>query len=189
MAVSAAFYGPLQVLEIVLRNAVHHELTKCYGAAWYDNPEAGLDSKGRGQIATAKADVVRGGRVPSPHRLLAAVSFGFWVPLLGSGGCIDPDGPRADYETTLWRPALRRAFPHRRHLARKQAYDPLNALRKLRNRIAHHEPIFERNLRKEYQSILEVTGWILPEARTWVERHSRVPELLAASRHARDVRF
>ena len=43
---------------------------------------------------------------------------------------------------TLWRPALRRVFPHRTPLTRIQAYQPLNALRKLRNRIAHHEPIF-----------------------------------------------
>ena len=29
---SAAFYGPLQGLEIALRNAIHQQLTRCYSA-------------------------------------------------------------------------------------------------------------------------------------------------------------
>ena len=29
--ISAAFYGPLQGLEIALRNAIHQQLTRCYG--------------------------------------------------------------------------------------------------------------------------------------------------------------
>ena len=28
-------------LEVALRNALHGQLTRCYGEAWYDNPEAG----------------------------------------------------------------------------------------------------------------------------------------------------
>ena len=90
---------------------------------------------------------------------------------------------------TLWRPALRRAFPHRSPLTRKQAHRPLNGLRKLRNRIAHHEPILARDLLGDHQRILDVTGWISPGVRTWIEGHSRVAALLAASNYATDVRF
>ena len=90
---------------------------------------------------------------------------------------------------TLWRPAVRRAFPHRSPLTRKQAHRPLNDLRKLRNRIAHHEPIFVRNLLEDHQRILDVTGWISPGARSWMEGHSRVAELLDASNYGTDVHF
>ena len=45
-ALSAAFYGPLQGLEVALRNALHRQLTERYGAEWYDNPAAGLDTGG-----------------------------------------------------------------------------------------------------------------------------------------------
>ena len=31
-AISAAFYGPLQGLEVTLRNAMHRQLAGCYGA-------------------------------------------------------------------------------------------------------------------------------------------------------------
>lgn len=186
---SAAFYGPLQGLEIALRNAVHRQLARVYGGVWYDNAAAGLDLGGLERIATAKTEIERTGKAATPGRLVAALSFGFWVSLVGSGGRIDPGGSRATYEMTLWRPALRGAFPHCRPLTRKQAHQPLNALRKLRNRIAHHEPIFARPLLEDHQRILEVSGWISPGVRTWIELHSRVPLLLAASDIPADVRF
>jgi hypothetical protein len=90
---------------------------------------------------------------------------------------------------TLWRPALRRAFPHAASISRKNAHTPLNFLRTFRNRIAHHEPIFTRHLEKDYESILEVASWITPHKRAWIEAHSRVPELLATPRSAENLRF
>jgi hypothetical protein len=33
-------------------------------------------------------------------------------------------------------------------------------LRDLRNRIAHHAPVFNRNLTADYQKILKVIGWM-----------------------------
>ena len=189
-AMSAAFYGPLQGLEVALRNAMHRQLTECYGADWYDNPAAGLDMGCLLRIAKAKTEVARVGHEPgSPPRIVAALSFGFWVSLLGPGGRVDPAGRRANYEMTLWRAALRRAFSHCTPMTRKQAHRPLNRLRKLRNRIAHHEPIFARDLLEDHQRILDVTGWISPGARTWIEGHSRVAVLLDASHYATDVHF
>ena len=186
---SAAFYGPLQGLEVALRNAMHRQLTERYGAAWYDNPAAGLDRGCLDRIANAKTEGERAGRAPSPPRIVAALSFGFWVSLLDPGGRIDPSGRKANYEMTLWRVALRRAFPHCTPLTRKQAHRPLSCLLKLRNRIAHHEPIFARDLLGDHRRVLDVTGWISPAARTWIERHSRVAILLDDSNYATDVHF
>ena len=43
-AVSAAFYGPLQGLELTLRNAMNRQLVRKYGEEWYDdNSDAELD--------------------------------------------------------------------------------------------------------------------------------------------------
>ena len=103
--VSGAFYEPLQGLEIALRNALHGQLTRCYGEAWYDNPEAGLDIGTLERIAKARTDLARVGQVPTPSRVVAELTFGFWVALLRGGCRLDLAGHRADYERTLWRPA------------------------------------------------------------------------------------
>lgn len=188
-AISAAFYGPLQGLEVALRNAMHRQFAGRYGAAWYNNPAAGLDTGCLVRIADAKTDVTRTGHTEEPPRVVAALSFGFWISLLGSGGRINPVGRKANYEMTLWRPALRGAFPNCTSLTRKQAHKPLDCLRKLRNRIAHHEPIFARDLANDHQHVLDVTGWISPGVRMWIEHHSRVPTLLDTLHYGTDVHF
>ena len=63
---------------------------------------------------------------------------------------------------------------------RKQAHAALDQLRILRNRIAHHEPIFNRDLADDYRQILEVTGWISPTTSEWLAWHSRVQAILDA---------
>jgi hypothetical protein len=92
-----------------------------------------------------------------PGRIVAELPFGFWERLLTHG----PPG-KLNYEMALWRPALPRAFPNSRR-RRVDVHKPIPTLRDLRNRIAHHEPIFGRPLAAEYQTILEVTDWIRPE--------------------------
>jgi hypothetical protein len=52
-------------------------------------------------------------------------------------------------------------------------------LRDLRNRIAHHEPIFSRDLAADDRTILEVIGWMCADTRAWVVHHSEVPAILA----------
>ena len=135
-----------------------------------------------------------GGRVKFcswDENVLDDLEASFSAERLGTypGGRIGGTGRKANYEMTLWRPALRRAFPHRSPLTRKQAHRPLNDLRRLRNRIAHHEPIFARGLLADHQRILDVTGWISPSARSWIEGHSRVAMLLDALNYGTDVHF
>ena len=110
-AVSAAFYGPLQVLEVALRNAMNRRLGERYGEAWYDNGRAGLDGGALKRIASARAELARDRRGDDSHRVVAALSFGFWVSLLGPGGRAAA-GRRANYEMTLWRPGLRLSASH-----------------------------------------------------------------------------
>ena len=186
-AISAAFYGPLQGLEVALRNAMHGRLSERYGPAWYDNPDTGLDSGAQRRIGRAKFDLARNQYKNDPHRVVATLSLGFWVSLLGPGGHTDA-GHKANYQMTLWRPVLREVFAHGPALNRKQAHRPLNALRALRNRIAHHEPIFTRELTVDHQLILDVAEWISPGTRAWIAYHSEVPAVIEAVGDAYDIR-
>ncbi|OAH29779.1 hypothetical protein AYJ05_11500 [Corynebacterium stationis] len=51
-------------------------------------------------------------------------------------------------------------------------------IRLLRNRIAHHEPVFTRNLRKDLQGMKELIEFRSPEAKAWVESLEEVSLLL-----------
>lgn len=160
--ISAAFCGPLQGLEVALRNAMHRELSRRFGTEWFDNREAGLDAGARRRIAKAREDLTEHGQraEASDSDIVAALSFGFWVSLLGRGGDLGT-GNKASYHDTLWLPALRTAFLPAAAgggLQRKDAHVPLNHLRVFRNRIAHHEPIFRRDLARDHKRILEVAG-------------------------------
>lgn len=167
---SAAFYVPLQGLEVTLRNALHRELAKKFGTAnWYDT--FGLERQGREKVQKAKESVYAVHRkVAAPH-VVAELSFGFWQSLLSKR-----------YYQSLWVPALHKAFPN----AKRKPTDiqtTLNHLRILRNRIAHHEPIFMRHLSNDYQSILQALTWICPETAKWVEHQSKVDEILMNKPH------
>jgi hypothetical protein len=42
---------------------------------------------------------------------------------------------------------------------RGEGNDTLFKIRDLRNRIAHHEPIFRRNIQEEYDRIRKIISW------------------------------
>lgn len=163
-AVSAALYVPLQGLEVSLRNTVAAQLTAYSGTDWFD--QAPLRSREQQQIAEAKAELDKRGRPCAGPRLIAELSFGFWVALLGKS-----------YTHSLWTPALRKGFEAK--LDNKVLYRKLDHLRRLRNRIAHHEPIFGRDLHADHASILTVVGWICRDTRRWLEHQSEVVALLS----------
>ena len=180
-AASAALYGPLQVVEVTLRNAVHARLTTRFGVDWFDRLDATLAVGCLDRISAAKRKVRGQIGAKTAGQVVASLPFGFWVSLLGPGGR-RPDGRRANYEMVLWRPCLRPVFQHQEALSRKRAHAELDALRKLRNRVAHHEPVFRRDLKADHLRILTVLGWISPEAADWVQRHSRLGDVLDADR-------
>ena len=178
----AAFHGPLQALEVALRNALHAQLEARYCSQWYTNSDVGLDSHAQDSVEGffLRHDAAE----QTPDNFVASMSLGFWVRLLGRGGRAN-GGRNANYDTTLWRPALRRVFPGHR---RRDVHRRFDSLRQLRNRIAHHEPIFERDTNKDYDELLEAVGWISSDILEWIKRHSSVPDALQAPLSA-TIRF
>jgi hypothetical protein len=170
-AVSEAFYTPLQGLEVSLRNAFNLQLNNAFGADWYAAGRvAAFEHPLPVMLAEAEAELVSQDKAVTQGGVVAELSFGFWVNMLG---------PR--YDPSLWRPALRKAFPNRpRGTERKQIGKALNSIRRLRNRVAHHEPILMRNLRRDHRDILDLIAWICPHTAEWVAAHSRVIPILDA---------
>lgn len=164
-ALSSAFHGPLQCLEVGLRNAIHDRLSRSYGTSWFHNT-AILRGNDIAFATEAKHRVDQTGRPATPGRIVAELSFGFWVGLFAKV-----------YDTTIWRTDLYRLFSPRPK--RHDLHDDLDRLRTLRNRIAHHEPIFHRSLVDDYNRICRVLRSFAPYMSEWMEFHSRVLDVVA----------
>ena len=79
-------------------------------------------------------------------------------------------------ELTLWRQSLRRAFPGQTR--RRVIQDAVEVLHLSRNRLAHHEPMFNRPIADINLTALELAGWICPVSKSWIERHCSLGRVL-----------
>lgn len=166
-ALASAFLPAIAIVEVALRNALHAQLEPHFGSSWYDNPNfMRIDRQPfQRSIDRAKAHIVTGGKTITPPRMVAQLMFGFWVSLL-----------RPVYARSLW-PLLRPAFSSRTR--RRRVTDALDPLVAFRNRVAHHEAIYDRNPTLMYTRLLAVAQMLSPELDRWIEHHSRVHLLLA----------
>lgn len=165
-AVAAAFCGPLQTIEVTLRNAVHHAMAAQHGVRWFDDPMLLRPAEGH-LVGEATRRLYDFGKQPTPGRVVAELSYGFWVGLFANA-----------YDTTLWRTDLHRIF-NPRIKDRRALHDTLDRLRTLRNRIAHHEPIFQRRLDQDYERIRMIVWCLSEPTLRWLDHHSRVRDALA----------
>jgi hypothetical protein len=172
VALAESLYPILQCMEIALRNSVHKAATAAYGDSfWFDNPRL-MDRKSLDGVATAKRDLLTRGKQITAAGIIAEQNFGFWT------ACFN-----RRQEQRLWPKIHRQAFPNiPRHLRQRSTIaDRLNEVRKLRNRVFHHEPIWYLNdLRDKHGRILELTGWINPAMVEFAEAIDRFPSLYDA---------
>lgn len=94
-----------------------------------------------------------------------------------------------DFEQLTCRPAFRNAFPNAEIVDRKAITMPIRNMKQFRDQIAHHKPIFNRDLDSGYKTLLEIEGRMSMESRRWVEELSLVPEVLAGRNDGNFLKF
>jgi hypothetical protein len=142
----------LGLLEVALRNNLHRVLTGHFRtAAWYELAPSALAPREQEAVATVR----RAQRQPAePGGLVDELGFSFWTALLGT-----------DYEQRLWPRLLAPVFPHmpRHERTRAKVARRFHDLRRLRNRISHHQPIHQMNKLAQLDDELhEALGWLSP---------------------------
>lgn len=134
-----------------------------YGPDWFQTGRPPLERDAVESILKAVTDLQQSGTPITPGGIVAELSFGFWVSLLAGR-----------YDATLWRRALHSAFRETGGpMIRKKVHGRFNAMRRFRNRIAHHEPIFLVNLPNYHAEIIEATSWMCADTAAWTLHHSR----------------
>ena len=160
-AIGAAFWVTLGHVEVLVRNAMHESLavwSKSNHAdeRWYLDHGGVLTSRTLTDIGKARERARSRKRLESPGGVVSGLTLGFWRYLLTS-----------PYERSLWMPCLRHVWPDQ--ALRRDVHDPLEKLHELRNRIAHQEPIYNRNLDELHVAALGVARWTCPETASWIE--------------------
>ncbi|MBS1702923.1 MAG: Abi family protein [Armatimonadetes bacterium] len=152
--------------EVALRNVIHSCLTASHGERWFEgdsfyfheHEQAALD-KNFGELEERRG--VRSQQLP-PCDIISHLSMGFWVGLL-----------TAKYQASVWALLGNDRWIHqgvkKEHFIGREAFHiRCHNVRKLRNRLAHNEPIStkpdiihpNRTLPVIHAEALEMIGWI-----------------------------
>lgn len=160
-------YAFIDCVEVCLRNRIHNKMfnhTNC--ETWYDHVDwlkLHKDSLNNAKKAKYPQEI------PSPNDVIARLNFGFWCHVFDSA-----------YEQSLWIPALRFIFPNYVGApSRKHISNIFGRLLKIRNRIAHFEPVIkdEAELLQSYNQFVEVMNWLDPEIYAWFETFNKFKPL------------
>ncbi|MCP2276933.1 hypothetical protein [Nocardia amikacinitolerans] len=111
-------------------------------------------------------------RESTTGKVIAELKFSFWQALFTSR-----------HDVRLWEPHILALFPNASAMTarqlRRRIYDDLEVIRRLRNRIAHHEPIFTRNLGDDLMRMLELVELRSTPTIDWVLALEDVSGILA----------
>lgn len=175
LELSSAFHVPLQICEVSVRNSIVRAIEATYGPNWPWEKAFEISLPDPSGSYSPRKDLASRRYLPTSGKIVAELRFVFWEKML-----------TGRHDNAIWNKHLKLVFPHcNRSLSvqilRGSAYSMLFSIRDLRNRIAHHEPIFERDVEEEYARIHEMIGWTSMVAAGWVDRVERT-RLLATRR-------
>lgn len=171
--ISEAFYPLLAVLEIGLRNSIDYQLSKQFNDdKWYENIEfVKIASRFQiNRISEARTNIMSDKKVITSGRVISELSLGFRTSLFDT-----------KFEMTLWK-SLRLTFPNcpKQTRKRKTMSSKFNGIRKLRNRIFHHEAVtWNLGVLNSYKlEIIEGILWLDKELLDWIDELNHIDETI-----------
>jgi hypothetical protein len=168
-----AFYLPMQLGEVSIRNTIQKALTAHYGADWYQRGSftCTLPDRFKDKLSKALSDArAKCGASMAADDVVAELTFGFWVHLTTS-----------PYDQALWPKSYALSFPNKPgKVKREDLWQRLEKLRLFRNRIAHHSPIFDHAPKSEYQNCLTLIEWICHDTKWFTGMVSRIDRVINA---------
>jgi hypothetical protein len=166
--VGASLTVTLSQLEVCLRNQVARALADAYGPTWPSVPKFRHNHvEVRQELEKAESRIIK--PMPSPSDIIAATDFNLWRELC-----------KPAYAGVFWAKRISLAFPHVTVPGKEReiliaVHRKVDLLLKLRNRIAHHEPIIGSNWEKigakladRHGDAIELLQWMNPDFAAWV---------------------
>lgn len=171
LALCESLYPAIHLLEVVLRNQVHLALFPHFQEDWLlkTGERAILKQPAQRDVQKVIERLTSDRKPVTPGRVIAGLTLGFWVFLFSK-----------PYEMPLWRKNLTTVFPGLPKQACKQPLiqPRLMNIWKLRNRVAHHEPIWNKTyLMSNYQDIIGFLNAMTPTAQALLKPVDRFPSI------------
>lgn len=193
MALATSLQPTLHVFEVTLRNAVYQASVRLVDTSalrlddvpcWLDAGPPLLYEREAAEVQHAKAGLRSDPAGRTAGHLVARLSLGFWVALMTRGYSeLRADGPR------LWPRGLPLVFPFRwppgskrvspSHPDRQMVFERLREIRDLRNRVAHHDSIWNRDVVGTHGRMLEMLGWMSRRVAAAAHTCDRFPAVYA----------
>lgn len=191
LGLANALQYPLNVLEVGLRNEINRAAVKLIQKdgrqfahrripSWLDADPPMLMASEQEKVERAKKILGTDPHSQTEGHLIAKLDFGFWVALCRhSYADTTSEGPR------LWPRALDLAFRTRPAgvTTESQIYHRFDPIRLYRNRVAHHEPIWDHDYLKQHAYIIESVSWMSPRMADVLDRFSQAPNVYNAGHH------
>lgn len=147
-----SLYPLINIFEVALRNSMDNALATFYGTQDWNNVIVLLPSETT-MITDAKLKIKRNGKNYSHGRLVAELTLGFWVALMGR-----------KYNTQSFQFAIIKNTLHGCPANQKKSgaiQKNLSEIRFLRNRIAHHERISHwKDISQKHDLLLNFIFWL-----------------------------
>ncbi len=175
LAISSAFMLPLHMLEVTFRNGVVNGIEAIHTPAWpwtqgfiftLPDPRAPHYSPRRNLRNVARSHMTAG-------KVVADLNFAFWERVL-----------LKKQQRIIWDTQFTTSFPEApagqtSSVNREKLRRTVENVRRLRNRIAHHEPIFARDLVRDMRDIRLAISWRSSVAASWLDKMETVTPLIA----------
>jgi hypothetical protein len=171
--VSAALLVPLHICEVVMRNAVSEAIEAAHGARWPWSVgfERRLPAQNAGYSPRRDLQAARRGATTT-GKVIPELRFVFWQRMFTDR-----------FDQDIWNYHLLRVLPNLDGNStvtqlRQQIYSDLEHVRRLRNRIAHHEPVFARDLSADLQRMVDLTGFRSRPTVDWMMSNQQASDLI-----------
>ncbi|MCB4437599.1 hypothetical protein LHL20_15320 [Alteromonas sp. McT4-15] len=165
---SSVMFFPLHIYEVVLRNAISEAISKRYGDDWPTNVvfQNSLPNKDKQDLIRLTQDYQGVGK------LLPELKLSWYENMLAKR-----------HEGRIWKPFIEQIFPNSTEntvsAIRNTLKNGCDTIRKQRNRIAHHEPIFNQpTLNQLLPLIDEAVSWRCNQTVAWLRAQEKATELL-----------
>lgn len=176
--VGCALFFPMHICEVAIRNAASEAIEKIFGPNWpySDAFQRTLPSPG-GSAFNPRRELKRvAAKHPgAPGKVIADLKFAFWEAIFTQR-----------FEIQIWYRHISSVLPNAPTIlgssspaaVRSHVHTKLELIRKTRNRIAHHEPIFSQNLQDVFDAAMSLISLRCSSTHQWIQHSESATHLL-----------